>query len=236
MEREEHPSGTSTAVGPSFFVGQVAPETRSHKREETAVRRHAAGWTTAAMAVLLMFAALEWQGWRSRLFESESPRPSAAVTSQQERAASPPAVAQPETAHPQVVASLRVSTTTTKSPDIDVGRGTADSLRREGVKGNGDAPIRLANMYLEGKQVERSCDEAIRLLESAAAKGNVRARDRLAAMYASGACVQRDRVQAYHWLTLALAADPNDPWAQQNRDITWNQMTSEEKEIAQASR
>jgi TPR repeat protein len=91
-------------------------------------------------------------------------------------------------------------------------------------------------MYLDGKEVPRSCDEALKLLETAAEKPNVRARSRLAALYAIGTCVERDRLQAYRWLTMALAADPNNSWAQQNRELTWRQMTANERTMAEADR
>lgn len=109
-------------------------------------------------------------------------------------------------------------------------------LRAAMGRGDADAPVSLANIYLEGKEVSRSCDKALRLLESAAVKPNVRARNRLAAMYEIGSCVQRDRVQAYRWLNSALAIDGNNSWAQQNRDQTWRQMTVEERTIAEADR
>jgi len=74
------------------------------------------------------------------------------------------------------------------------------------------------------------------LLKTAAGKENARARNRLAAMYSTGTCVQRNRVQAYHWLSSALAADPNSQWAQQNRDVIWQQMTPEERAQAEKDR
>ena len=36
-------------------------------------------------------------------------------------------------------------------------------------------------------------------------------------------------MKAYRWLSSALAADPNSHWAQQNRDVIWQQMTPEER-------
>jgi TPR repeat protein len=100
------------------------------------------------------------------------------------------------------------------------------------AKGNPDAPVRLADMYIEGDGVPRSCDQALVLLKSAASKPNVRARNRLAALYATGICVQRDRIQAFRWLNSALAADPNSDWALQNRDLVWRQMTPQERTLA----
>ena len=102
-------------------------------------------------------------------------------------------------------------------------------LRQAAAKGNKDAPVELANLYLQGNGVPRSCDKAMLLLKSAAAKGNVRARNQLASIYAIGTCAPRNRVQAYFWLSSALAADPDNYWAQQNRELTWRQMTPEER-------
>lgn len=109
-----------------------------------------------------------------------------------------------------------------------------DQLRNATYAGDPDAPTTLANLYLEGKEGPPDCDQAMKVLTTAAAKRNVRARNRLAALYAVGTCVQRDRVKAYHWLVLALAVDPHDLWAQRNRDLTWRQMTPDEKDMAEA--
>jgi hypothetical protein len=109
-------------------------------------------------------------------------------------------------------------------------------LQKAMANGNPDAPVLLANRYLTGDGVPRSCDRAMTLLQSAAAKPNVRARNKLAGLYAIGACVPRDRVLAYRWLRLALAADPNNRWARQNRDLTWRQMTAGEQTAAQKYR
>lgn len=104
------------------------------------------------------------------------------------------------------------------------------------AKGNPDAPVRLADMYVKGDGVPRSCEQALVLLKTAATKDNARARNRLAAMYNNATCVQRNRVQAYRWLSSALAADPNSQWAQQNRNSIWQQMTPEERAAAQQYR
>ena len=103
------------------------------------------------------------------------------------------------------------------------------------AKGNPDAPVRLANMYVKGDGVPRSCEQALVLLQAAANKGDARARSRLATMYNDGTCVQRNRVKAYHWLMSALAADPTSQWAQQNRELFLQQMTPEERAQAEKS-
>ncbi len=104
------------------------------------------------------------------------------------------------------------------------------------AKGNPDAPVRLADLYVKGDGVPRSCEQALVLLKTAATKENVLARNRLAGMYSSGTCVQRNRVEAYRWVSSALAVDPNSHWAQQNRDSIWQQMTPEERAAAQQYR
>ena len=104
------------------------------------------------------------------------------------------------------------------------------------AKGNPAAPVRLADMYVKGDGVPRSCEQAMVLLKTAATKENALARNRLASMYSSGICVQRNRVEAYRWLSSALAANPNSEWAQQHRDQLWQQMTPEERALAEKYR
>jgi hypothetical protein len=104
------------------------------------------------------------------------------------------------------------------------------------AKGNPNAPVRLAAMYVKGEGVPRSCEQAIVLLKTAAEKENAVARNQLASMYGSGVCVPRNRVEAYRWASSALAANPNSEWAQQRRDQLWQQMTPEERALAEKYR
>ena len=97
------------------------------------------------------------------------------------------------------------------------------------AKGNPDAPVRLADMYVRGDGVPRSCVQAMVLLKTAAEKTNVRARSRLASMYASGTCVSQNLVQAYRWYGATLAANPDNQAAQQSREQLWRDMTPEER-------
>ena len=120
--------------------------------------------------------------------------------------------------------------------DASDSTAVATWLWKTTAKGNADAPVRLANMYIKGEGVPRSCDQALVLLRTAALKGNAQADDRLASMYASGTCVQPNRVEAYRWWSAALAADPKSTSAQKERDLMWQQMTSEEREAAQRYR
>jgi len=103
-------------------------------------------------------------------------------------------------------------------------------------RGNPEAPVRLADMYLKGNGVPKSCEQAMVLLRSAATKENAPARNRLAALYANGTCVQRDRVKAYQLMSSALQADPTSEWAKESREALWSQMTPAERAEAQKSR
>jgi uncharacterized protein len=104
------------------------------------------------------------------------------------------------------------------------------------AKGNPDAPVQLADLYIKGEGVPRSCEQAMVLLKTAAAKENATARNRLGSLYATGSCVPRNRVEAYRWMSAALTANPNSQWAQQNREQIWQQMTPDEQATAQKYR
>jgi hypothetical protein len=119
-----------------------------------------------------------------------------------------------------------------KAKNASDAAATAAWLWKATAKGNPDAPVQLANMYIQGDGVPRSCEQAMVLLKTAGAKQNARARNRLASLYSTGTCVQRNRVEAYRWMSAALDADPNSQWAQQNRSLMWGQMTPEERVLA----
>ena len=103
------------------------------------------------------------------------------------------------------------------------------------AKGNPEAPIKLANMYIKGDGVPQSCDQAMVLLRSAAAKENAAARSRLGALYATGTCVPRNRVRAYQYMSQALEANPGAVWPRDFRQQLWSQMTPQERQQAQAA-
>lgn len=132
--------------------------------------------------------------------------------------------------------SLPGSEEMVKARNASDGAAAAAWLWKATAKGNPDAPVQLADMYIKGDGVPRSCEQAVVLLKTAAEKENGRARNRLASMYSTGTCIQRDRVQAYRWLSSALVANPNSEWAQQNRDLIWQQMTPEERALAEKYR
>jgi hypothetical protein len=104
------------------------------------------------------------------------------------------------------------------------------------AKGNPEAPVRLANMYIKGDGVTRSCEQAVVLLKSAAAKENAAARSKIGSLYATGTCVPRDRVRAYEYMSSALEANPNAVWARDFREQLWAQMTPQERTQAQRYR
>jgi hypothetical protein len=103
-------------------------------------------------------------------------------------------------------------------------------------RGNPEAPVRLADMFLRCNGVPKSCEQALVLLRSAAAKENAPARNRMAALYANGTCVVRDPVKAYQLMSSALAVDPTSEWAKENRQQLWSQMTPEQRAEAQKNR
>jgi hypothetical protein len=123
-----------------------------------------------------------------------------------------------------------------KAKEASDSAAAAAWLWKATAKGNPEAPVQLADMYIKGNGVPRSCEQAVVLLKTAAEKENALARNRLASMYATGNCVPRNRVEAYRWLSASLAANPSSQWAQQNRDLIWNQMTPGEQAAAQKYR
>jgi TPR repeat protein len=109
-------------------------------------------------------------------------------------------------------------------------------LWRSTAKGNWEAPVRLADIYIQGRGVPANCDQALVILRSAAAKKNARARSKLGSLYAAGQCVEQDRVAAYHWMSLALQANPGSEWIDHNRQSIWSQMNDDERRRAARDR
>lgn len=100
------------------------------------------------------------------------------------------------------------------------------------AKGNGEAPVLLAEMYAQGKGVPKDCEQAMLLLNAAAKKANPHARSTLGSMYANGECVARDRVKAYQWMSAALEANPGSDWIEKNRQALLREMTPAERQRA----
>jgi hypothetical protein len=120
-----------------------------------------------------------------------------------------------------------------KAMEASDAAATAAWLWRATSRGNPDAPVRLADMYIKGNGVPKSCEQALVLLRAAAMKENAPARNRLAALYANGTCVARDPVRAYQLMSSAMAADPASDWAKENRQVLWNQMTPQQRTEAE---
>jgi hypothetical protein len=123
-----------------------------------------------------------------------------------------------------------------KAADASDAAAASAWLWKSVAKGNSEAPVRLANMYIKGDGIPRSCEQAVVLLKSAAAKQNAAARIRLGSLYATGTCVPRDRVRAYQWMSSALEINPGATSARDFREQLWAQMTPQERELAQRKR
>jgi len=124
----------------------------------------------------------------------------------------------------------------TKSKNASDPAAEAAWLWKATAKGNPDAPVQLANMYISGNGVPRSCEQALVLLKTAAEKESTVARNRLGSMYSSGTCVPRSRVEAYRWYSSSLSANPDSHSTQQTRDMIWQQMSPDERAQAQKYR
>jgi hypothetical protein len=151
------------------------------------------------------------------------PAPEAPAAKREPASEPPPAVAKPKSKPEPGQEELA------KAMQASDPAAAAAWLWKATSRGNSVAPVRLADMYIKGKGVPHSCEQALVLLRSEAAKDNAPARNRLAALYANGTCVPRDRVKAYQFMSSALAADPTSEWAEQNRKELWQQMTPAER-------
>ena len=105
-------------------------------------------------------------------------------------------------------------------------------LWRAMSKGNGQAPVLLADMYAQGKGVTKDCEQAVLLLKAASKKPNPAARAKLGSMYATGQCLPKDRVEAYRWTHAALQANPGSEWLEKNQESLLQEMTAAERRRA----
>ena len=149
-----------------------------------------------------------------------------------------PQVQTPPTQNPQTAAAksavpgeTKIAAKTPATPKA----GEVAKLWKATATGNPNAPLRLAEMYVKGDGVPRSCEQAVVLLKTAALRENADACNRLATMYADATCVQRDRIEAYRWARAALTANPGSQSARQNRDRIWEDMTPDERMQTQRS-
>ena len=115
-----------------------------------------------------------------------------AASSAAEKPKSPPATRDNE---PEVVvkSSAPGAAEMAKARQASDAAAQAAWLWKATAKGNPDAPVMLAEMYIKGNGVPRSCEQAVVLLKTAAINEDVRACNRLASMYATGVCVPRSQ-------------------------------------------
>jgi cell division septation protein DedD len=104
--------------------------------------------------------------------------------------------------------------------------------------GDPAAQYQLAKIYLEGRGPADGVPQGIALMTKAANGGYPEAQAQLGLMYAMGLGVEVDNVQAYDWLTKAVAALPagtRRTVAEANRDTVLKRMgTAQQKAIAAA--
>jgi hypothetical protein len=215
-------TGNQPAAGQS---AGAPPQNRAPNEDRTAAEQNAA----AAAKTTTATAAVD----KSKLAGSPQPGPAAAPAAGKPKP-SPPAADDGE----EVVVRKIIpgADELAKANNASDSAAEAAWLWKATAKGNPAAPVRLAAMYVKGEGVPRSCEQAIVLLKTAAEKENAVARNQLASMYGSGVCVPRNRVEAYRWASSALAANPDSEWAQQRRDQLWQQMTPEERALAEKYR
>ncbi len=110
----------------------------------------------------------------------------------------------------------------------------APGLWKASAAGNDEATTRLADMYLTGNGVSRSCEQALLLLRPAAERGYPAAQIKLGALYSSGNCVKASNVSAYHWFSAALEQQPRNRELDRVRRMVWARMSDHERdEVAQ---
>ena len=107
-----------------------------------------------------------------------------------------------------------------KANEAAINGAGADQLEAEGER------------YLYGTGVSPNCSRAEKDLQAAAEQGSSKADSVLGTMYATGHCVNRDLPLAYRWFAMALQRDPGNTRLQGDLQVLWNQMTSDERQVA----
>jgi hypothetical protein len=254
IRTEEQPKPQDQSAAASANAPATAPDGRSGTTKTTVpatvasqVQSPPPTGSNSAMNLQIPSLAKTQPSGQSSVAASKPPTTSSsqAIVPQPAAQAAPPAVEKPKPI-PQAtrdkdreVAVKKVipgDLEMTKAKNASATTAEVAWLWKATAKGNPDAPVRLADMYIKGDAVPRSCEQALVLLKTAALSDNALACNRLAAMYTIGICVTRNHVKAYRWLSSALAADPSSQWAQQNRDLIWQQMTPEERALAEKYR
>jgi len=142
-------------------------------------------------------------------------------------AAAPAGTQAPASSAP--VSQPKTSSKSTASPNAITEGHEVVSSKSEGDQ---EQPVRLAENYIQGRGVPRNCDEALGILRTASNQGNARAEIKLGALYATGNCVAMDRVEAYHYFSRAMRAQPNNAWLDQSRSMLWSNMDASERKQA----
>jgi len=130
--------------------------------------------------------------------------------------------------HPPVSQSKPASKSAASLGTITEGHEVVSSKS----EGDQEQPVRLAESYIQGRGVPRSCDQALGILRTASNQGNARAEIKLGALYATGNCVAMDRVEAYHYFSRAMRSQPNNAWLDQSRSMLWSNMDANERKQA----
>lgn len=234
LARQEKPSAaatedtTNSVKQPEATPQSAAPETAAKTQPETASLTNASGGAPAGPAAQAQ--APQPQPASEAKPASGATTPDAAAKTEPAKPIQPPPApkesAKPQPGQQEVEKAMNASDAT----------AAAAWLWKATSRGNTVAPVLLADMYIKGSGVPRSCEQAMVLLRSAATRESAPARNRLAAMYANGTCVPRDRVKAYQLMSSALQADPTSEWAKENRRELWNQMTPQERAEAEKYR
>lgn len=92
-------------------------------------------------------------------------------------------------------------------------------------RGDIDAQIALAGLFMQGLGVDRDPGRAVHWYRQAARQGAAVAQLNLGDLYARGLGVKRDLVRAYAWLELAARA--GQIWARRRRDEIGRQLSAE---------
>src|SRR5688572_20712729 len=104
--------------------------------------------------------------------------------------------------------------------------------------GDPAAQYQLAKIYLEGRGPADGVPQGIDLMTKAANGGHPEAQAQLGLMYAMGLGVQVDNVQAYDWLSKAVAALPDGTRravAEANRDAVLKRMNASQQAAVAAT-
>ncbi|MBV8206102.1 MAG: hypothetical protein JO041_04860 [Acidobacteria bacterium] len=151
------------------------------------------------------------------------PKPSTEVGGQATSAGADPA---PATIPPRAALEPK------PAPRLEKAKAAANARPAPAQADHSASLLAEGQRYLYGQGVHKSCDRALNLIHDAANQGSAEARSQLGGMYATGNCAPFDRVTAYRWFTLALAASPRNSTAQRTRDMLWREMTETERQRA----